>query len=130
MNAKRLYEKVMLEAERAADKQWKKERQELVQCRVRQPDSKSQQSQKQLSEIRSQTVAIERELALRKQVEVESKRNRDARLKLLEANMTPAERRARDEDIHKARVLYSKVCPELHPSWREHASEAFRNKKL
>ena len=63
MTAERLYEKVMAEADCHFAKQWKKERLELVQRKAQRPATKSEECRKQLSQLRSQTVAIERELA-------------------------------------------------------------------
>jgi hypothetical protein len=130
MRAERLYEKVMLEAERDFEKHWRQERLEIVQRNTRQPETKSQQCRKQLSQLRLQTAEVERELDLRKEVEAESQRNLEARMKLREANLTPTERKEREEETLRGRILFSKIIPELSPSWREEATLAFRNKKL
>jgi hypothetical protein len=118
MTAERLYEKVMAEADRHFAKQWKKERQELVLLRTVRPPTKSEQDRKKLSQLRIETATIERELDLRKEVEVESQRNREARLKLLEANRTPEEKRAYDAEIRRGQLLYSRVVEENSPDWR------------
>jgi hypothetical protein len=108
-----------LQAEQEFDKQWKKERLEIVQRCARQPDTKAQQCQQQLSKLRSQMAGIERELELHKQVEVETLRNLDARMKLLEANRTPAEKQAYDAEIRRGQIAFSRIVPENHPNWRQ-----------
>jgi hypothetical protein len=130
MKAEQLHAKIMLEAEHDWKKQWKKERQELVQRRAVRPPTKSEQDRKKLSQLRIETATIERELDLRKEVEVESKRNREARMKLYEADLTAEEKRERDEDIHRMQVYASLFCKEASPDWREQATAEFRSKKL
>jgi hypothetical protein len=118
MKAERLYEKVMLEAERIDDRKWKEQRLEIVRRNTRQPETKSQQCRKQLSQLRVNTAEIERELDLRKEVEVESQRNLEARMKLLEASRTPAEKKAYDAEIRRGQLLFSRVVEENSPDWR------------
>jgi hypothetical protein len=49
---------------------------------------------------------------------------------LREANLSAEERRLRAAETRRGQILFSKVCPELHPEWRQHAQEEFLAKKL
>jgi hypothetical protein len=100
------------------------ERLEMIRRKTR-PETKSQQCQKKLSQLQAQTAEIERELDLRKRVEVESQRHLAATLKLRAANRTPAEQKAYDAEVRKGQILFANIVPENHPDWREHARAEF-----
>jgi hypothetical protein len=78
-----------------------------------------------LFQLQAQTAEIERELDLRKQVEVESKRHIAAIMKLQAANRTHAEQKAYEAEIRRGQILFANVVPEAHPDWREHAKAEF-----
>ena len=85
---------------------------------------------RQLRLLRKRTTDINRQLELDRQLKLEKEKLLQASLKLREINMTAAERKARDEEIQRGRLLFSRIIPELSPNWREEATRAFRNKKL
>jgi hypothetical protein len=94
------------------------ERLEMIRRKTK-PETKSQQCQKKLSQLRVQTAEIERELSLRKEVEAESKRHVAAVVKLQAANRTLAEQKAYDAEIRRGQILFANVVPENHPDdWR------------
>lgn len=70
------------------------------------------------------------ELGMRQRLQLEHASCMRAVMELREANLTAAERRERDEETDRGRRLYSRIIPELSPSWREEAASAFKNKKL
>jgi hypothetical protein len=130
MRAERLVEKLQLEADLEFKRKWTTDRQKIVERSVRKPETKSQQCRKQLSQLRANTAEIERELDLRKEVESESRRNLEARMKLLEANRSPEEKKAQAEEIRRGQILFSRIVPENHPDWRAQATAEFLAKKL
>ena len=75
--------------------------------------------------VRARTAEIEMELDLRKQVELEQERNLAARMKLREANRTPAEKKAQAEETRRGQILFSRIVPENHPDWRAMATAEF-----
>jgi hypothetical protein len=85
---------------------------------------------RQLSNLRKQTAEAKFQLELDKQLETESKRCLAATMKLRESRLTAAERKARDEETRRGQILFSRLIPELSPSWREDASRAFKEKRL
>ena len=96
-----------------------------------QPETKAEQSRKKLHRLRIHTAKIEMELSLRAQVEVESQRNLEARMKLRDANLTLTERKALEAETREFQIRLSRITsPEQHPDWRIHAAAEFRNKKL
>ena len=67
-------------------------------------------------------------LAVQQQLEMEMNRFVKASLDLQEANLSVQERQLRDADIRRQQMLFSKVCAEASPNWREDASAAFKAK--
>jgi hypothetical protein len=130
MNAEHLHAKLMLEAAQNQERLWYQEGLELV--KAVQPESKSAQCMRQLRDLRAKTNAIEWELDLRHCVELESQRHLKATRALREANLTSAEKQARDEDIHRGQVLYSNRVMEAHPNWRlqENSNLAFYRQQI
>lgn len=120
MRAENLHAKLMLEAAQNEERLWYQERMELVKCKARQPESKSDQCRRQLRDLRARTNAIECELDLRHRVELESQRHLKATMALREANMTMAEKQARAEETRRGQILFSKIVAENHPDdWRQ-----------
>ena len=126
MNAEKLLAKLQFEA-RAREKN-QNERQ-IIQFQT-QPETKAEQSRKKLHRLRARTAEIEYELKLREQVEAEAEKCMKAERALRTANLSITERKARDAEIRAGQIAFSHVVPENHPSWREHAAEAFRTRKL
>jgi hypothetical protein len=122
MDAARLLEKLEGEALRFELKS--NERLEMIRRKTK-PETKSQQCQKKLSQLQAQTAEMERELDLRKRVEVESQRHMTATMKLRAANRTPAEQKAYDAEVRRGQILFANIVPENHPDWREHAKAEF-----
>jgi hypothetical protein len=124
MDAALLLAKLEGEADLRFEKESNEQQLEMVRRKTR-PETKSQQCQKKLSQLRAQTAEIERELDLRERVEVESQRHLAATLKLRTANRTPAEQKAYDAEVRKGQILFANIVPENHPDWREHARAEF-----
>jgi hypothetical protein len=73
-----------------------------------------------LHQLRARTSEIERELSLRAQVEVESQRNLEARMKLRDANLTLTERKAQEAETREFQIRLSRITSsEQHPDWRQ-----------
>ena len=130
MRAERLYEKVMLEAEREADKKWKRDRLDVVQRKTTKPPTVTQSCRKQVFELRAKSEAVYEEIYQRKLLQIAQEQLTRANLALMQASRTPQERKEQEEETLRGRILFSKIIPELSPTWREEATLAFRNKKL
>jgi hypothetical protein len=118
MKAGKLLQKLEAEADLAFKTEREAQNLEVVRRNTKQPLTKAEQSRKTLERLRSHTAEIEMELSLRDKVEVESKRNLEARMKLRAANLTPAERKAQAEEIRRGQIAFSHVVAEAHPGWR------------
>jgi hypothetical protein len=116
--SERLVAKLELQAAEECRRQWERESLEIVQRNTRQPPTTSQNCRKQLTQLRTQTAEIELALKLRKEVETETKRNLQAKMKLLEAQRSPAEQQAYEAEIRRGQILYSRVVEENDPDWR------------
>jgi len=127
MTAQKLWEEVMTEDE---ERQWRKERQEIIRLNTQQPETRAEQSRKKLRQLRARTAEIEDELELRAQVAHEQERFCKAERALREKNRTLAERKAQEEEIRRGQILFSRVCPENHPDWRAQATAEFQNARL
>jgi hypothetical protein len=125
-----LLNKLECEAKRKADRDWKKVRLDLVQRRAEKPPTVTQSCRQKVINLRAKTETIYEELYQRKLLELAQQEHTKASRALIEANLTPAERAARDGEVREFQVRYSKLVPEAHPDWRELASETFRSRKL
>jgi hypothetical protein len=130
MKLESLLYRLKAEAYAKADLQWKLDRLELVKRKVSKQPSVTQSCRMQVRNLRSQSENIYEELYQRKLLQIAQEQLTRANLALLELNRTPAERAARDQDIHDFQVRYSRLVPEASPDWREEATLAFKNKKL
>lgn len=129
-HAERLYEKMMLEADRADEAKYAKQTEEIVRRNVKKPETKAVQYRKQIGQLRSRTLQLENELKLQREVEVEAERQTRATMALSEANLTAAERKARDaETLRFQRLLGKHVSAEYSPEWREEANLYFNRKR-
>jgi hypothetical protein len=128
--AAKLLEKLQDEADLAFERNWEVRNQEVVRRNTRQPPTKEEQKRARLFRLRKETSEILDAMELDKQVETESRRYVEARLRQRKANLTVAEKKAQAEETRRGQIQFSRVIAENHPDWREHASEAFRNKKL
>jgi hypothetical protein len=130
MKAERLYNKVMLEAEREEERRYETERLEVIRLNTKQPESKADQDIRRICQLRKKTGDIYYQLELDRRLRAEQDGYLKAAAELREANLTAAERRARAVETRKGQILFSKVCRELHPDWRQHAREEFLAKEL
>jgi hypothetical protein len=125
-----LLNKLECEAEREADRNWKKVRVDLVERMREKPPTVTQSCRQKVINLRAKTETIYKELYQRKLPQLAQEEHIKAKRALIEANLTPAERAARDEEVREFQVRYSRLVPEAHPLWREHATAEFRSKKL
>jgi hypothetical protein len=76
---------------------------------------------KKLRSLKAQTASKRKHLEVKKQLESEWNSLIKATLALDEENMSPEEREAKDAEIDRMRRVFSRVCPEASPEWRENA---------
>jgi len=129
MRAETLVEKLELQEAQ----EW--ERKELQ--RIRQAanptvtqNTRVDQAMSMMAHLREKKKAIYVELEMRHRLKAEQASYMRAALELREANLTAADRKVRAEETRRGQILFSRVCPELHPEWRQHAQEQFLAKKL
>ena len=126
MDAEKLLAKLKLEA-RAREKNRNEPLPRAIRFQT-QTETKAEQNRKKLHRLRARTAEIEYELKLREQVEAEAEKCMKAERALRDANLTIAERKARDAEIRAGQIAFSHVVAENHPDWREHARAEFQNK--
>jgi hypothetical protein len=90
----------------------------------------SQEDRKRINTIRSKTASIHSKLALKREWEAESAKYLAASMELRTAQLTNADKKAQAEETRRGQILYSRLAPELHPEWREHAQAEFSRRKL
>jgi hypothetical protein len=129
MRAERLVAKLELQEQR----EWERKEQE----RMRQAanptvtlDTRVDQAISMMAHLREKKRSIYVELEMRHRLKAEQASYMRAASELREANLSAEERRLREVETRRGQILYSKVCPELHPDWRQHAQEEFLAKKL
>jgi hypothetical protein len=130
MKLEKLLYQLKAEAYAKADLQWKHDRMDLVKRKAKKPPTVTQSCRQQVSKLRAKSENIYEEIYQRKLLQIAQEQLTRANVALLEANRTPAERAARDNEIREFQVSYSRLVPEAHPDWRQHATEEFRSKKL
>ena len=81
-------------------------------------------------ELRKKTYDMRYELATNRMLAEETKLNQEAALDLYRSNLTPAERKQRDEEMRQIGFWASGFCEEASPNWREDAQAAFNAKNL
>jgi hypothetical protein len=118
-----------LESE-AEQKYYEKRRLTAKQLRIKAAPTKLQQKSEKLMEMRRKAAAIEHELKLNQEMEVQSKRLQKANLELYRANKTTKDRIELEVDIERMASWASQYCKEAGTDWREQATAAFQNKKL
>ena len=114
-----------------ADKAWQREVEEerlLAIQRKSAPKERLQQKNRELRRLESQTATLKAELRVREQLKTAYQRHAELSLQLKEANMTLDERQERDAEIDRMQILFSRVCPEASPSWRQEANLAFKSR--
>lgn len=80
--------------------------------------------------LERQTQNVRRELAVRDSLQKASEQYAKAAMELREANLTFEERQAKDAEIRRGQIAFSRIVPENHPDWREEASATFKARKL
>lgn len=129
LQAERLVAKLQLEQEVEWQRKELKRKQRAANPTVT-LDMKADQAISMIRLLREKKDDIYAELGMRHSLQLEHASYMRAVMELREANLTTEERQARDEDIRKGQILYSKVCPELHPDWRQLAQEEFNKKRI
>jgi hypothetical protein len=130
MKLERLLYRLEAEASAKADLQWKQDRLDLVKRRTAKQPTVTQSCRQQVRDLRSQSEDIYEEIYQRKLLQIAQEQLTRANMALMQARQTPQERKEMEEETLRGRILFSKVIPELSPSWREEATLAFKNKKL
>jgi hypothetical protein len=92
------------------------------------PAALAAQNRKRLKEMKLATVAMQEEIKVKKELEKESTLHAKAAMALREANRTPEQRRERDAETGRMRMLFSRVCPEAAENWREQANLEFQSR--
>jgi hypothetical protein len=95
-----------------------------------QPISKTDQNMSSIAELREKTSKMNFEMKTDKQLATEKKNYQDASVACYLANLTPEQKRERDEDMRRMAHYYSGICKEVSNSWREDGTAAFRSKRL
>jgi hypothetical protein len=114
----------------AEQKYYEKRRLTAKQLRMKAAPTKLEQKSEKLMEMRRKAAAVEHELKLNQQLEVQSKRLQKANLELYRANQTSKERIELEADTERMASWASQYCKEAGNDWREEATAAFQNKKL
>jgi hypothetical protein len=122
-----LLEKLETDAVKASRKQAEEDRLFAVQLKAS-PEAKLADKRNELRRLQAHTNAMKNELAIKRQLEAEYNRSAELTLELKEANMTLDERQERDAEIQRMQTLFSRVCSEASPSWRQDADLAFRSR--
>jgi hypothetical protein len=118
MKAERLLAKLQLQQEM----EWEREEHERKRKAANPTvtlDLKVDQAISMIAHLRQKKDDIYAELEMRHQLKYEQASYMRALMELREANLTAEEREARAEETRRGQILYSKVCPELHPDWRQ-----------
>lgn len=118
MKLENLLHRLELEAEAKADRNWKQERLELVKRKTAKPPTVTESCRKKVAKLRARTESIYEELYERKLLELEQREHVKATMALIEADRTPAQRAARDREVHDFQERYSALVLEASPSWR------------
>jgi hypothetical protein len=129
MRAETLVAKLELQAEREWEKQWENQRQEALHPNITQA-VRDEQSISMICRLRKQTTDAYYQLELKRRLKAEQEGFLRASMQLREANLTAADRQARADETRRGQIVFSRVCAELHPDWRQHAQEEFLAKKL
>jgi hypothetical protein len=122
-----LIEKMATDAFLASRRKIEEDRIFAVQLK-RTPEAKAFEQRKHLRQLRARTAAIQNELKLKRDLEAETKRLVKAAMELQEATMTTDQRQERGAQVERMQILFSRVCPEASPLWREDADLAFRSR--
>jgi hypothetical protein len=130
MKLESLLYRLKAEAYAKADLQWKQDRIDLVKRRTAKQPTVTQSCRQQVSKLRARSEDIYEEIYQRKLLQIAWEQLTRANMSLMQASRTPQERKEMEEETLRGRVLFSKIIPELSPSWREEATLAFKNKKL
>jgi hypothetical protein len=102
------------------------EKLDLKRMKTTPPQSKMHQNQEQLESLGNRTAEMQTELRLKKEMEAGFARSIQARMALYEADLSSAERKARDaERLRLRQLLGQHCCAEISTNWREEATFAF-----
>jgi hypothetical protein len=94
------------------------------------PKSRAQIKRNKLFELRRRNNEIRYELDIDRKLALETKRNEEAALALYRSNMTPEQKRQRDEDTRIMSLWAAGICKEASYTWWEDARLEFNQKKL
>jgi hypothetical protein len=89
------------------------------------PPTKLEQKNTKLLQMRRQATAAENELKLNRQLEAESKRLKEAKVKLYKANQTAKDRIELETNTANMANWTSRYCKEAASDWREEVRAAF-----
>ena len=123
--AARLVAKLELQEEREWEKQWEKQRQQALHPKVTQ-EVRDEQSISMICRLRKQTTDAYYQLEFDRRLKAERDHFLASR-QLREANLRAEEKRARAAETRRGQILFSRMIPELSPTWREEATLAFKN---
>jgi hypothetical protein len=114
-----LLAKLDAEANLRFERKWIAGQKRIVERNVRKPETVTKACRRKVSDLTLKSEAIYEELYQRKLLEIAEEQNTKANSALIKANMTPAERAAKDEEIRQGQILFSRVVgEENHPGWR------------
>jgi hypothetical protein len=131
MRMQRLLSRLEFEADQKAERQWKLDRLDLVRRRAEKPPTMTEASRKKVIDLRAKNETIYEELYQRRLLALAQEEHIKANMALIEANRTPAERKAQAEEVRQFQIRLSRVTSaEQHPDWASRASETFRTRKL
>jgi hypothetical protein len=119
MKLKNLLYQLKAEAYAKADLRWKQDRMDLVKRRTAKQPTVTQSCRQQVAKLRAKSEDVYEEIYQRKLLQIAQEQLTRANVALLELSRTPAERAARDQDIHDFQERYSALVPEASNSWRE-----------
>jgi hypothetical protein len=118
MKLENLLHRLKAEAYAKADLQWKQDRIDLVKRRTAKQPTVTQSCLQQVRNLRAKSEDIYEEIYQRKLLQIAQEQFTRANVALLEANRTPAERAARDEEIREFQERFAALVPEASNSWR------------
>jgi hypothetical protein len=94
------------------------------------PKSRAEVKRTKLFELRKKTNEIRCELDLNNELEKEAKRTEEVNLALYRSDMTPEQKRQREEDTRIMSLWAGTICKEASADGREQARLEFSQKKL
>jgi hypothetical protein len=118
MKLESLLYRLKAEAYAKADRKWKEVRVDFVRRKMEKPPTVTEACRESARTLKRKTDEIWNEIRERRMLELAKDQHTRANVALLEANRTPAERKAQAEDVRDFQVRYSRLVPEASPDWR------------